>query len=204
MTSARQKQVDWINAIIDQRGWTSTHLARVSNLSASTLSKFLAADDGHTLSSNTLEKIRRASDFELYQTEPATPQRGTSAQEALLLDLEMIHDMAISNALRSASSTCNQSQIWSMNSRALENAGYLPGDFLLVDTAAEPKVGDTVCAQLKQTDQSAPRMIMRIYENPFLVPATMDQSLMRPMLLDGQSVTVAGVVIASLRARRAA
>jgi SOS-response transcriptional repressor LexA len=204
MTSPRQKQVDWINAILDQRGWTKTHLARMANLSASTLTKFMAADDEHTLSSNTLEKIRRASNFELYQSTPVTPQRGTSAQEAIEFDYEMVQDTAISNALRSAASACNQSQIWRLNSRALENAGYLPGDYLLVDASAEPKLGDTVCARLKQTEQTDPTTIIRIFESPFLVPATTDQSLLRPLLLDGQSVTIAGVVVASFRPRRAA
>lgn len=46
--------------------------------------------------------------------------------------------------------------------------------------------------------------IFRLYEDPFLVAATLDKGLMKPHLIDNDRVVVRGVVIASFRERRAA
>ena len=46
--------------------------------------------------------------------------------------------------------------------------------------------------------------VFRIFEDPFLVAATLDRTLFKPWLIDNDRVIVRGVVIASLRERRAA
>ncbi|PZP54968.1 MAG: hypothetical protein DI604_36820 [Delftia acidovorans] len=106
-------------------------------------------------------------------------------------------------AVKALQGARNGVDAWVMRSRALEAAGYLPGDVLVVDMNAAPQSGDVVCAEI--LDRSGkPEMVMRILERPFLVAATFDPSLFKPMLIDGDRVTVRGVVIASFRERRAA
>jgi SOS-response transcriptional repressor LexA len=89
-----------------------------------------------------------------------------------------------------------------LRSRSLESAGYMPGDILMVDLNGRPEPGDVVCAQIYDRSGKA-ETIFRIYEHPFLVAATLDGRLMKPHLVDNDRVVIRGVVIASLRERRA-
>jgi len=90
---------------------------------------------------------------------------------------------------------------WTLRSRALECAGYLPGDQLLIDMQATPRRGDIVCAQVYNNNLGVAETIMRLYEPPYLVAATYDQSLRRPLVADDDSVVIMGVCVASLRPR---
>ena len=92
--------------------------------------------------------------------------------------------------------------VWRLNTRALELAGYMPGDFILVDMTATPRNGDVVCAQIYDFQRGSAETKFRIYEPPFLTTRTMDAaSSEAPLLVDGERTIVAGVVVRSLRIR---
>jgi SOS-response transcriptional repressor LexA len=88
---------------------------------------------------------------------------------------------------------------WTLRSRALEVAGYLPGDVLIVDLNARPDDGDVVCAQVYERDNA--ETLFRIYEAPYLQAATYQRGLFKPLLVDGRRVVLRGVVVASIRPR---
>ncbi|MGH6907913.1 MAG: hypothetical protein ACREDX_08660, partial [Aestuariivirga sp.] len=90
---------------------------------------------------------------------------------------------------------------WTLNSRALEGAGYRPGDILLVALDETPAAGDVVCAQIYDWVKAKAETVFRIFQPPYLVAATSDPQLMRPHLVDDAAVAIKGVVLQSLRGR---
>jgi transcriptional regulator with XRE-family HTH domain len=90
--------------------------------------------------------------------------------------------------------------IWRVRSSALALAGYLTGDFFLLDThqAERCRAGDVVIAQIYQRNGTA-STVLRRYEPPVLVAASADASDMRVHVVDGDNVVIRGKVIASWR-----
>jgi SOS-response transcriptional repressor LexA len=84
----------------------------------------------------------------------------------------------------------------------MEDAGYMPGDILIVDLNAEPERGDCVCAQLYRWQVGTAETIFRIYEEPYLLAATRHPDLRKPLLVDNDRVVIKGVVTEILRARK--
>ena len=199
--NARRKQLAWIDAILGHKGWSPTRLARSAGINHSTLSKFLN-DPLNAAQLNTLsvEKIANVGGIPPYQTEPAGRTRGLAEAEAVPYRVEQGDNVAIAVAAMRGGN--NGLQAWVLKSRALETAGYLPGDVVMVDMNAEAQSGDVVCAQIYDRHGRTDTVI-RIYEHPFLTAATHDRELMRPLLVDGERVSLLGVVVASFRPRRA-
>lgn len=201
--NVRKKHLDWINFILETKGWKPHHLASVSGVDASTLSRFFDRTNPlstRTLNSRSVELIAEASGIPPFETNIPQPIRGVADRESEAYEAEKV--TSTNEAVKALQGARNGVDAWVMRSRALEAAGYLPGDILVVDMNAAPQSGDVVCAEI--LDRSGkPEMVMRILERPFLVAATFDPSLFKPMLIDGDRVTVRGVVIASFRERRA-
>lgn len=198
----RRKQIAWVNAVLVYRQWNRSRLAREGGFSHSTLSKFFNdKEDIAQLETTIVEKIARVGGIPPYQTEAPERARGLAESEATPYTASPSDPVAAAIAALKAGR--NGLDPWVLQSRALETAGYVPGDILMVDLNAEPKDGDAVCAQVYDRQGKA-ETVMRLYEDPFLVAATNDKHLMRPLLVDRDRVMVRGVVVASMRPRRAA
>lgn len=91
---------------------------------------------------------------------------------------------------------------WTLNTHALESAGYLPGDIVITDAKAIPYVGEAVCAQVYDVKSGTAETVFRILERPYLVAASADPALRKPLLIDDERVIVMGTVVTSLRPRR--
>lgn len=91
---------------------------------------------------------------------------------------------------------------WTLNTHALESAGYLPGDILITDAKAVPYVGEPVCAQVYDLKSGTAETVFRILERPYLVAASADPALRKPLLIDDERVIVMATVVSSLRPRR--
>lgn len=91
--------------------------------------------------------------------------------------------------------------VWRVKSGALALAGYLSGDFLLVDQHAAERVraGDVVIAQVYQRNGTA-TTVLRRFEPPVLVAASCNPEEARVHVVDGVNVVIRGKVIASWRA----
>lgn len=91
---------------------------------------------------------------------------------------------------------------WKVADRALELAGYLPGDRILLDQSATPRPGDVVIAQIYDFERGAAETRLRLYQPPFLVTRTIDPAAaFRPVMLDGERAVVMGPIIQLLRIR---
>lgn len=197
----RRKQLEWISAILEHKGWRPSTLAKAARIDHSTLSKFLndPLNAAH-LNSTSVEKIAAAGGIPPYHRQAIGQPRGFAESEAeLLLDMP---SNAIAAAIDSLKGNQSGADAWVMKSRALENAGFLPGDILIVDMNAEARDGDAVCVQLYDRAGRA-ETAFRIFESPFIVAASTDPDLRRPVLVDNERAIIRGVVTASLRPRLA-
>ena len=91
---------------------------------------------------------------------------------------------------------------WILRTRALELAGYLPGDVVIVDLKATARPHDIVCAQLYDFKTMKADTIWRRYEPPYLVAVSSDAALLKPERDDVASIK--GVVIGTFRPRASA
>jgi transcriptional regulator with XRE-family HTH domain len=89
--------------------------------------------------------------------------------------------------------------VWRVKSAAMVLGGYLPGDFMLVDThqAERTRAGDVVLAQIYSRDSAA--TVLRRFEAPVLVAASADPAEARVHVVDGVNVVIRGKVVASWR-----
>lgn len=90
-------------------------------------------------------------------------------------------------------------QIWRVRSDCMALAGYLPGDFLLVDTEAATRAapGDVVLAQVHLRDTV--RTVLRRWSPPVLIAAAAPAANLLALVVDGQNVLIHGRVTGSWR-----
>ena len=96
---------------------------------------------------------------------------------------------------------CIRDSAWTLKSRALELAGYRPGDILFVQLGTPALKGDVFCAQIYDWHAQRTETVFRIFQPPYLVAATADAELLRPYGADEESVVIKGVVLHTLRSR---
>jgi SOS-response transcriptional repressor LexA len=91
--------------------------------------------------------------------------------------------------------------IWRVKGQAMALAGLLAGDFLLIDTHASERAraGDVVVAQIYNNATGSALTVLRRFEPPVLVAASIDPSDGRVHVVDGVNVVIRGKVIASWR-----
>jgi hypothetical protein len=93
--------------------------------------------------------------------------------------------------------------VWQVRTDAMLLAGYLPDDWLLVDTHAAGQVasGDTVIAQVYDLNSGSAKTLLRQFQKPALVAHSASPKDWGVHIVDDQTVMVRGVVIASWRVR---
>lgn len=176
-------------------------LALGSKVDPSTLSRFLNNEDvEHDLSRATITKIERFTGVpfgahadgrkELIAREPEA--------SAYVLDLKG-NDRRIDDAVRYMLQSQAGLDPWVLKTRALELAGYLPGDVVLVDLNAEPEDGDAVVAQHYDLQTET---VFRIYQKPYLLAVAVDRMPRPPLVVDDRRVLIRGVVIGMFRQRK--
>jgi len=89
--------------------------------------------------------------------------------------------------------------VWRVKSRVMALAGLMEGDFMLVDThqSERVKAGDIVIAQVY--NRTGATTVLRRFEAPVLVAASIDPADGRVFVVDGVNVVIRGKVIASWR-----
>ncbi len=200
-TTDQADQRHYIQTVMQRTGWTQSELALRAGLDPSTLSRFLTGDrEGHALRASTMKKIEAVSGIGFGIAAPATPvAEGFAAPEAEPIRLEASSPLdAVVAALTRGR---NNVDPWTLRSRALEGAGYRPGDILLVALDETPLAGDVVCAQLYDWASNRAETVFRIFQPPYLVAASPDPGLMRPHVVDDGAVQIRGVVINTIRNR---
>lgn len=86
-----------------------------------------------------------------------------------------------------------------INARAMTQAGYLPGDYVLVDThqADRVKAGDVVVAQVYSPRGA--RTVIRRYLPPFLIAQSSPGEDEPLLVVDHDNVLIRGKIVASWR-----
>ncbi len=95
----------------------------------------------------------------------------------------------------------NGVDVWRVKSRSMALAGYLEGDYILVDSNARDtcKAGDNVLAQVYDWNVGAETVIFRRYQPPVLVAASADPDEWGVHVVDHNAVVIIGKVIGSWR-----
>lgn len=92
--------------------------------------------------------------------------------------------------------------VWQITSPAMSLQGYMPGDYMLVDTNVSETVRkDDVClAQVYDWQTGSANTILRRFEPPVLVGASVNPKDWGVHVVDGSNVVIKGKVIGSWRA----
>jgi hypothetical protein len=194
---------EWLRTLPALTGKSLSQVADEAGVARTTLYNKLRPDDPgtSTLNASIIERIAKFhrvpgpgwaqisqgnATFILGFTEDAAPFAGHG-------------DEAIEAALRALIGGRNGIDLWTLKSRALELAGYLPGDVVLVDRNATPRPGDAVCAQVYDWQRKKTETVMRIFERAsavdLLLARSLDPTHSTPLLVDGERVVVKGVVL---------
>jgi transcriptional regulator with XRE-family HTH domain len=203
--TTKTEQLDYIHRLLAHTGWSPSVLAKRAGLDPSTLSRFLSNQrEDHALRPSSIARLGDVTGLPPYkfgQRPTQGPTEGFGESEASLVELPEGSDIeATVNVLRARHANVDA---WTLNSRALELAGYRQGDILIVGLSAPPIQGDVVCAQVYDWNNNRADTVFRIYQPPFLLAATTEPKLMKPYFADDDSTAIRGVVLHTLRPRAA-
>ena len=199
----RDAQRRYLEMVKTRTGLSFSEIGRRANVSPSTVTRFMNATnyDG-TLATLTISQVAEATGIPATRTALGATIEGVSEGEAEPYIAEPGGAFAPS-AIEALLNGRTAADPWVLRTHAIEDAGYLPGDVVIVDLNAEPRDGDVVCAQVYDWEKMRAETVFRVFEEPYLVSASRDPALRKPLLLDGKSVIVKGVVTDLLRPRRA-
>lgn len=202
-TTARLHR-DWLKKLPDAAGKTLTRIAKEIKISPSTLTRPLKeGDDGtSTLHANTIAKVVEhtgvAPPFEI--AGPQTPGRRSGGPDEEATPYNPHKDDPVASVVGTLRGTRPGLAPWLLHTRALELAGFLPGDVVLVDLGnVTPRPGEAVCAHVYDWGSMKAETVMRIFERAsgvnLLVAKTTDPTVRQPHVVDGEQVTIKGVLL---------
>lgn len=205
----RAKQKTWINALLAARGGTLTDLARACRLNSTTLTRWY--NDGtetRTLSARTLGRIAEVTGWQPYaiQDYPSPHLPASTGDLVVIPPGSTVWQAELESYAESI--TARHPSVFPrlVTSRSLELAGFLPGDICLIDQNEKAREGDAVCATVDYSRAGGPiraESILRLFYPPFLLAATQDDALRRPLQVDERDVVIMGVVVGMFRPRLA-
>lgn len=199
---------DWLQRLSNLTGKSLTKLASEAGLAVSTLTRPVKEGDAgtSTLHARTIDKLSAHTGV----APPALTEAGHAGlgrpMRAFNEDLGRFVPDA-ENELKEAVAAliAGRSNVepWQVKTRALELAGYLPDDIVLIDREAPPRLGAIVSARVNiGRGQGAGEAVLRIYERAgaadVLVAASMDPAWRQPIPIDDR-VAVTGVVTGMVR-----
>ena len=200
--NARIAAAEWLGHVQRVTRMNLSDLARQSHVAPSTL--YRAANDPdhqHVLSTTTIAKISKVTGV----PPPNVLRPGESAQpgieEAIRFKSGKSGQLTLALIERGLNGD-PELESWRLQTRALELAGYLPGDLIILDPHADPRPGDLVAADTYDIERDRQATIWRLFNPPYLVAASSDLRLIKPRLLDG--AVIRGVALVSFRPRVAA
>lgn len=191
----------WLEDVIHRTGLKPTPLAKAAGLAPSTLLRALDEENPGSLERRSIEKIVQKFNVPpptmFGQPAASAPTRASGFGEPELVALVDDAPERVGGMLKSTQGE------WVIKGRALELAGYLPGDVVRADSAIPPRSRDIVVAQIVDPKLGTAETILRVYEPPYLVTETADPAARRkPLPVDGDTVSIWGVVILAVRARK--
>lgn len=191
---------EWLRQAAARYGASLFALVSAAGVSYGNVHRFMNDDPPDSvLRTKTLTKIAATAGIE--------PWHEWNAKRDLVDDMaELIGDC--SSAIPGCETACTMAaaiqaqhpdaKLWRMHGHALDGEGIRAGDFMVVDPSAKPTPGQLVIAQIYDWASGSPRTVCRIYEPPFLLAASSDPGLRKPVTLD-QGGTIEAAVISHFR-----
>lgn len=202
MQHSKDEQVAWITAVREHLGVSLTELARRAKIAPSTLQRPVndPAFPG-MISGRSIAAVAQVAG--LRPMEYPARMRGLAEADASPFRFEDPNDAAdnLNRAVRELVKGRNGRDAWVMKSYALELAGVMPGDILIVDLNLTPRPRDIVCAQIYDWSGMKSETVFRIYEAPYLLTHSMRANVEKPVAVDNSTVIIKGVVDVVLRSR---
>ncbi len=199
-SAIQDSQRAWLHELIAITNKSPTELANGAGLSFSTLTRFLNSPSyTGVLSPETIDSLKETYNVpgpEEYAYERARAASGYAEAERVEMQGKG-ETQSIGRSLLQGRP--EDTEIWRLKTSALAQAGYLPGDLLVIDPEATPAARDVVKAHIYDARRGSTETIWRVYDAPYLVAAAADQLSYKPMLVDQQSVIIMGVVVFSVR-----
>lgn len=185
---------DFVRSVVEKTKTPPTRLATEIGVAPSTLTRLLNEPDGGkaTLRATTIAKLERYSGLSAPTLELREGSRQAAREDAIPFDTRD-GDLTVSAAIKAIVAGRKGVEAWTIQTRALECAGYMPGDTVLIDLTARPYASDAVFAQDMRGGKAA--TLMRISEPPYLVAATLDPALRKPIEVDDHWIIIKGVVL---------
>ncbi|MBN9236107.1 MULTISPECIES: hypothetical protein [Phyllobacteriaceae] len=178
----------WLKRVVGSHGGPSA-IARLAEIPLQTLKNYM---NGTTLKPN-LDYLRRIADS---CAEPMDwlPEQGRA--DALPADFMPVNGDG-SDVARYSGGTLTFGarpqtgrSRWRVMSRAIELAGFLPGDILEFSATKKPRDGEPVVAEIRNSDGDL-ATVLRIYKPPFLMMHTADLAVdMRPIPIEAEDIVV--------------
>lgn len=191
--ASRQLIRDWISEIERRFNVSRAEVATRADVKPSTIYRWFDDEFSHMPSYPKLRQIADAFGVDM----PGAGAAPTGFSEG---DAARYEGPALDP---NAPLTPNQSD-WTLSTRALELAGYLPGDVARLDMSIAPRSGDAVFAQVYNLERGTAETRLRLYDPPYLVVRTFDPAInAKPLYVDGEHVAIIGPIVRLLRIRGA-
>lgn len=181
---------------------TLTKIASAIESPPSTLTRFFNKKPGapKSLKQITMERIAEQSGVPLpFADAPATAPKSGTRTRGVRFEGELYKPAAaasaIDRAVRALTNGAPAIDAWALRTRALENRGFLPGDIVLVDLGRVPAPGDNVCAQVYDRAGKPAEIVFRVYDPPYLLAASDDPLVRKPIHIDPEHVAIKGVLL---------
>jgi hypothetical protein len=190
----------WVDWMLARTGKTDASLAKEAGLNANYLYRKRA--EGTVLGATQIRMLSEHYGLPGPDTY-LLPGAGGFSDEGLAFDPGSVAgDPVLKGMIEVALKGRSSAAPWHLKTRALEDAGYLPGDIVISDAAVQPYAGDAVVAQVYDLRSGTAETVFRVFEAPYLIAASADPALRKPLLVDNERVIVMGTITQSFRSRR--
>jgi transcriptional regulator with XRE-family HTH domain len=186
----RAEVSDWLREIKRKTGLSFDAIGEKSGVNSGTLYRWMDPNRSEAPSHASLLAIAEAFGVQMPGHRASTkPVGGLAEAGAVRLDPPEVE----------LPPNPNQSW-WRIRDRALELAGFLPGDQVMLDQSLQPRQGDAVIAQIYDIEAGAAETVARIFAFPALVSRSADPAFAtRVDLIDNARVKVMGTIVRLIR-----
>lgn len=199
--SDREALQAWIREGIAKKGISPTRLAREVEIATTTITKFLNDPNyKFTPSTKVLGKLERYFGSAAPRSADFSELVPMEDVEGIRLDPSTLPE-ALQNAIVALKAGRNSVEEWQIQGLALTNLGYYPGDIVLVDKAEYARAGEPVLAMAASEDGTR-RPVFRLYQKPYLMPASGSAAYLTPLVVDDKSVIVVGPILGKISWRK--
>ena len=202
MQHSKDEQIAWLKAVREYLGISLTELAKRAKIAPSTLQRPIN-DPSYPgmVSGRSMAAVAEVAG--LRPLEYPSRMRGLAEADASPFSYDERNDAAdnLNRAVRELVKGRNGRDAWVMKSYALELAGVMPGDVMIVDMNLTPRPRDIVCAQIYDWSGMKSETVFRIYEAPYLLTHSVRGHFEKPVAVDNSTVIIKGVVDVVLRSR---